>query len=546
MRDVALIPVTSRAEAEGAIAAARNAVKVGVSAEAEETDDSGDEASITGEREREEEKDVRALEEPVKVGPVGKGTSFVRDVVLDKGRYGRFAEKWFSKERRRQGMKSGEEDLTKEQQEQEKQALPEETAATIKGGVEQDAEADDAGKKAEEEGSASGKKAKSVIESLTPRILRSARLYFSSSGFFFSYEHDLSGSLMQRDHLTSSVPLWKRFDELVGHFSCNCMYITTDRAQVFWNRHLIGPFIESGHDAFVLPLMQGFVGQRAFSIARTDGTEQDVLAEASVKPAAVVAAQEDPPQAKTNDRKDHEDFLLTLISRRSVKRAGLRYLRRGIDDEGNVANSVETEQILSPQSWNSSAKTFSLVQVRGSIPLFFSQSPHSFKPMPVMFGSESTNQAAFQKHLTTIARRYGSIQIASLVDKHGTEVGIGESYERHAKLLNEHGGANGKPVSFEWFDFHSACKSMNFQNVSILLDTLQSSLESFGWIVKQDDRNIRQQSGVLRTNCMDCLDRTNVVQSAVGGWALQQQLLELGMNIDLQTDPKTQWFNTLW
>lgn len=33
----------------------------------------------------------------------------------------------------------------------------------------------------------------------------------------------------------------------------------------------------------------------------------------------------------------------TLISRRSVHRAGVRYLRRGIDEKGDVANFVETE-----------------------------------------------------------------------------------------------------------------------------------------------------------------------------------------------------------
>jgi len=45
---------------------------------------------------------------------------------------------------------------------------------------------------------------------------------------------------------------------------------------------------------------------------------------------------------------------------------------------------------------------------------------------------------------------------------------------------------------------------------------------------------------------MDCLDRTNVTQSSVGGWALQQQLAEEGLSIDLQSDTKTFWFNNLW
>ncbi|CAF4900029.1 unnamed protein product, partial [Rotaria magnacalcarata] len=35
-----------------------------------------------------------------------------------------------------------------------------------------------------------------------------------------------------------------------------------------------------------------------------------------------------------------------LISRRSTQRAGTRLFIRGIDDDGRVANYVETEQIL--------------------------------------------------------------------------------------------------------------------------------------------------------------------------------------------------------
>jgi len=45
---------------------------------------------------------------------------------------------------------------------------------------------------------------------------------------------------------------------------------------------------------------------------------------------------------------------------------------------------------------------------------------------------------------------------------------------------------------------------------------------------------------------MDCLDRTNVVQSACAGMALENQLATHSISIDLQTDPSTAWFNTLW
>lgn len=38
---------------------------------------------------------------------------------------------------------------------------------------------------------------------------------------------------------------------------------------------------------------------------------------------------------------------VTLIARRSRHHAGARYLKRGVNEEGNVANEVETEQIVS-------------------------------------------------------------------------------------------------------------------------------------------------------------------------------------------------------
>ena len=306
-------------------------------------------------------------------------------------------------------------------------------------------------------------------------------------------------------------------------------------------------FINAGRDDVVLPLMQGFIGQRAVSIARTEGDKNDSIKDAGENTPS--ATPERPPlsdEESASSSPPTQEFLLTLISRRSVKRAGLRYLRRGVDDDGNVANAVETEQVLSSATWNASEKVFSLTQTRGSIPLHFTQSPYSFKPTSVIHGSEATNQAALRRHFELLSLRYNQVQAVSLVDKHGPENNIGQRFEDHVKKLNESGGIDRKAIGFEWFDFHAACKGMRFENVSILLTSLEERLKAFAWTVQQDDRVIQQQNGALRTNCMDCLDRTNVVQSAVAGWALEQQLSDLGIQIDLKTDPKTQWFNGLW
>ena len=87
---------------------------------------------------------------------------------------------------------------------------------------------------------------------------------------------------------------------------------------------------------------------------------------------------------------------------------------------------------------------------------------------------------------------------------------------------------------------------MKFENVSILMDTLGSTLDAFGTTVEKDNKLVERQNGIIRTNCMDCLDRTNVVQSACGRRALEMQLKEEGFDLSSQLDQTTEWFNTLW
>lgn len=87
---------------------------------------------------------------------------------------------------------------------------------------------------------------------------------------------------------------------------------------------------------------------------------------------------------------------------------------------------------------------------------------------------------------------------------------------------------------------------MKFEKVEILMDSLAPTLKTMGTAIEMNGKVQEAQTGILRTNCMDCLDRTNVVQSATAQRALEQQLLAEGIALNLQTDASTQWFNTLW
>lgn len=52
------------------------------------------------------------------------------------------------------------------------------------------------------------------------------------------------------------------------------------------------------------------------------------------------------------------NLVYSLISRRSIHRTGTRFNARGVDGEGNCANTVETEQLV-----DISGHRFSFVQV---------------------------------------------------------------------------------------------------------------------------------------------------------------------------------------
>ena len=130
-------------------------------------------------------------------------------------------------------------------------------------------------------------------------------------------------------------------------------------------------------------------------------------------------------------------FSLTLISRRSIYRNGRRFNTRGADVHGHVANFVESEQIVR----ESSGKVYSFVQVvspsfahgqiRGSIPLEWSQSPYmKYTPKIRIFGEASGVSEPFGRHFDALVREYGRVTVVNLIDKKKDQLMIGEAFER--------------------------------------------------------------------------------------------------------------------
>jgi len=76
--------------------------------------------------------------------------------------------------------------------------------------------------------------------------------------------------------------------------------------------------------------------------------------------------------------------------------------------QGTVANFVETEQIveLKPRDSSKPAVVSSFIQVRGSIPLLWSQIPNvKYKP-PTRVSPTAATEPAFDNHISDILQSY--------------------------------------------------------------------------------------------------------------------------------------------
>jgi len=322
-------------------------------------------------------------------------------------------------------------------------------------------------------------------------------------------KHSKPKSLRRR-----SLPLWQRADD-----------------RFFWNRPLLQPLIDASADEWVLPVMSAFV-QAARNVSLSLGRGKEA---------------------------GREGGTLVLVSRRSCRRQGRRFVKRGIGDDGHTANTVETEQIFITRGGGREGGRVggmtSFVQLRGSIPLKWS-SPANLKYTPPVHvdGTVGESVRAMGKHYGEMIGRYGRregakdgvpmVMMVNLIDKTKAQGRLGLAWEKiHALVMAALSDTTASraflppslpsslppsSVGLTWFDFHAECAHMRWDKLGLLLHLLLPTLEGQGFFHMDGvGRVVGRQGGVVRTNCMDCLDRTNVVQSVLARWSLRQQVQAL-------------------
>ncbi|CAL5326559.1 unnamed protein product [Camellia sinensis] len=193
--------------------------------------------------------------------------------------------------------------------------------------------------------------------------------------------------------------------------------------------------------------------------------------------------------------------------------------RRGADSDGFVANFVESEQIM-----QFSGHTTSFVQIRGSIPFLWEQIVDlTYKPKFEIVKAEEAPRVV-ERHFLDLRKKYGNVLAVDLVNKHGGEGRLSEIFSSSMQHVVS------DDVRYLHFDFHHICGHVHFERLSMLYDQIEDFLVKHRYLLlNEKSEKVEEQLGVVGTNCIDCLNRTNVTQSMLGQKMLEFQLRRIGI-----------------
>ncbi|XP_043676781.1 polyphosphoinositide phosphatase isoform X1 [Vespula pensylvanica] len=425
-----------------------------------------------------------------------------------------------------------------------------------------------------------------------------------SSNFYFSYSYDLTHTLQYNmappKHIKLDIPnnanqkeddieeaedffnMWS-FHKNWQNDSKKKKYIdyavrSNPHRRFVWNSHLLAPVEKDLHRDWILYVIHGFIGQSNVSIFG-------------------------------------RSVYIALIARRSNKYAGTRFLKRGANFDGDVANEVETEQIVHDSGVSSlnNGRFSSFVQMRGSVPGHWSQDVSKMVPKPTIvcdladpyvetagahfnkllkrYGSpiiilNLVKKSEKKKHESTLSEelnmavqylnqflppehhiQYISFDMARMLKRKEVNVmgrlaniahnavlktGVFQSHnpyysqrnlfmQQHSNTKKVHKTNSSSGLSFSSNDVRNSFNGSSKPECNNYLSTHTLEMPSIECNKTYDLEYIEDhikdcfakkgipQTGIIRTNCVDCLDRTNTAQFAIGKCALGFQLCALGV-----------------
>ncbi|EGT47389.1 hypothetical protein CAEBREN_31903, partial [Caenorhabditis brenneri] len=122
--------------------------------------------------------------------------------------------------------------------------------------------------------------------------------------------------------------------------------------------------------------------------------------------------------------------------------------------------------------------------------------------------NQTTKQDIFInfRHLSQLKYRYGEFAIVNLLGRKEGERVLSEAFK------TQHKNSHFAPlVEFIDFDYHAQMK-ISKEAITILKKKMAPHMNKHGFFYSMGKDIVKRQTGVIRTNCLDCLDRTNAVQ----------------------------------
>ncbi|KAM3141483.1 Synaptojanin-2 [Paramecium bursaria] len=178
-----------------------------------------------------------------------------------------------------------------------------------------------------------------------------------------------------------------------------------------------------------------------------------------------------------------------LITRRSCKKSGFIINDTGLDQDGNASNYCETEQIV---QYNNIAVSQTIS--RGSLPLVWTKSLWS---NDILLSKDPDKP--LMKHISQILENYKYLLIINMIDDYNLS---------------------------QYLEFKKDIKYVQF-NIADILNTQQFNNKVTNIKNFIDYSKEQRQKTLIRINCFDCLEMTNIYMQKLAIYSLQMMLPQL-------------------
>lgn len=293
-----------------------------------------------------------------------------------------------------------------------------------------------------------------------------------TTGFYYSRDFDLTNLLQQRGLNVHDYQ--QMFDSYHRKFLWN--YLMIKEILKFRNRIVSNERSSFDRSEFVTFLIRGFVKS------------------VSVK----------------------EDSLLTIISKTSFARLDDSFGASGVDENGYVANFVETEILYySPSIY------FSYAQTRGNVPLFYDIENVFLSNRKIVFtNSKELNEIAFDKHFDLLNLKSGNVVVLNCLKSKTIEEELNVRFKYFLKKKN---------IPSIDIDFSRDTLVKSPHKLSYLLKNSIIENGAFCYDVKKKVY-IGKQLGIFRINSLS-MNKSGLIEKIISKEVVELSLCELNRSI---------------